>query len=103
MEQREKELDQAGDDLADEFEAKPKEKPKQRKRHFGANGARLAATLAASGASSAAGELMKYMPSGVELFNTPGPDDWSGLITKLLMIGIVTCLILAFGCGFCAG
>ncbi|CAK0816650.1 unnamed protein product [Prorocentrum cordatum] len=103
MEQREKELDQAGDDLADEFEAKPKEKPKQRKRHFGASGAKLAATLAASGASSAAGELMKYTPSGVELFNTPAPDDWSDLITKLLMLGIVICLILAFGCGFCAG
>ncbi|CAK0886983.1 unnamed protein product, partial [Prorocentrum cordatum] len=103
MEQREKELDQARDDLADEFEAKPKEKPKQRKRHFGASGARLAATLAGSGASSAAGELMEHTPSGVELFNTPAPDDWSDLITQLLMLGIVICLILAFGCGFCAG
>eukprot|EP00959_Pyramimonas_sp_CCMP1952_P031138 652789-Pyramimonas_sp.AAC.1 len=68
MEQREKELDQAGEELLDTFEKEPvaKAKAKARTRHFGASGARLAAPLAATRATGSGAEVVQYTPSGVE-------------------------------------
>ncbi|CAK0890715.1 unnamed protein product, partial [Prorocentrum cordatum] len=104
MEQREKELDLAREELLDTFEKAPvaKAKAKAKTRHFGASGARLAATLAAPGATSSGAELVQYTPSGVELFNPPTNDDWNTLLMKLAMFGLMAMLV-AFGCGFWVG
>ncbi|CAK0856800.1 unnamed protein product [Prorocentrum cordatum] len=105
MEQREKELDQAGEELLDTFEKEPvaKAKAKARTRHFGASGARLAATLAASGATGSGAEVVQYTPSGVELFHPPTDDGWDNLLARLAMFGFLTAMLMAFGCGFWVG
>ncbi|CAK0876399.1 unnamed protein product [Prorocentrum cordatum] len=82
MEQREKELDDAGEALHDTLETTPVTKAKEKakakgKRHFGTSGARLAAALAASAGGSAAGQL----------FNPPTPADWNDLIMKVVAFG----------------
>ncbi|CAK0898302.1 unnamed protein product, partial [Prorocentrum cordatum] len=105
MEQREKKLDQAGEELLDTFEKEPvaKAKAKARTRHFGASGARLAATLAASGATGSGAEVVQYTPSGVELFHPPTNDGWDNLLARLAMFGFLTAMLMAFGCGFWVG
>ncbi|CAK0791255.1 unnamed protein product [Prorocentrum cordatum] len=105
MEQREKELDQAGEELLDTFEKEPvaKAKAKARTRHFGANGARLAAALAATRATGSGAEVVQYTPSGVELFHPPTNDGWDNLLVKLAMFGLMMAMLVAFGCGFWVG
>ncbi|CAK0900583.1 unnamed protein product [Prorocentrum cordatum] len=105
MEQREKKLDQAGEELLDTFEKEPvaKAKAKARTRHFGASGARLAATLAATKATGSGAEVVQYTPSGVELFHPPTNDDWNNLLVKLAMFGFVLAMLVGFGCGFWVG
>ena len=56
VEQREREFEEAGDELQEGFEASPKAKAKQRSGgHYGASGRRLSAAIVAGATSSVAG------------------------------------------------
>ncbi|CAK0811747.1 unnamed protein product, partial [Prorocentrum cordatum] len=108
MQQREKELNGAGQALHDTLEMTPVTKANEKakakgKRHFGASGAKLAAALAASEGGSAVGQVVQYAPSGVELFNPPTPADWNDLIMKMMVFCFVMGLVVALYCGFRAG
>ncbi|CAK0823245.1 unnamed protein product [Prorocentrum cordatum] len=105
MEQREKELDQAREELLDTFEKEPvaKAKAKARTRHSGASGACSAATLAASGATGSGAEVIQYTPRGVELLHPPTNDGWDNLLARLATFGFLTAMLMAFGCGFWVG
>ncbi|CAK0862702.1 unnamed protein product [Prorocentrum cordatum] len=73
MEQREKELDQAGEELLGTFEKEPVAK------------------------------VVQYTPSGVELFHPPTNDGWDNLLVRLAMFGFMMAMLMAFGCGFWVG